>query len=97
MNFLRDSMNGVLLGGTANIVGDSLRNNSIGLDGFIAKTGTAESSSQQYNTCNSIIIANQKVTIGIMFKGKIPSNSENLPAKNLMSLIIPILKEYRVL
>lgn len=97
MNFLRDSMNGVLSGGTANIVGDSLRNNSIGLDGFIAKTGTAESSSQQYNTSSSIIIANPKVTIGIMLKGKIPSNSQNLAAKNLMSLIIPILKEYRVL
>jgi cell division protein FtsI/penicillin-binding protein 2 len=90
-------MNGVLSGGTANIVGDNLRNNSIRLDEFIAKTGTAESSSQQHNTSSSIIVANQKVTIGIMLKGKIPSNSQNLAAKNLMSLIIPILKEYRVL
>ena len=97
INFLKTSMNGVLTGGTASTVGDSLKNNSISLNGFIGKTGTAESSSQNYNTSSSIIIANRKVTVGIMLKGKIPNNSQNLAAKNLMSSIIPILSKYGVL
>ena len=34
-----------------------------------------------YNTSSSIIVANQKVTIGILLKSKIPSNSQNVAAK----------------
>jgi hypothetical protein len=97
INFLREAMNGVLTGGTADIVGGSLKRNSVRTDDFIAKTGTAESASKNYNTSSSIIIADKKVTIGIMLKGKIPANEQNLAAKNLLSSIVPILKEYGVL
>lgn len=96
MLFLKEAMSAVLFG-TANGVGDALSQNQLRLKGFIAKTGTAESVSKQFNSSSSFIIANSQYTIGIMLNGKIPNNSQNLAAKNLMISTIPILKKYGVL
>ena len=87
----------VLLLGTAANVGEGLSQHSIQPDGFIAKTGTAEYASKQFNSSSSFIIVNDRYTVGIMLSGRIPSNSQNLAAKNPMVSIIPILKKYRVL
>lgn len=96
ISFLKEAMNSVL-SGTAPKVGDGLSKNSVKPQSFIAKTGTAESASGQYNSSSSFIIANNEYTIGIMLNGKIPNNSQNLAAKDLMVSIIPILKKYNVL
>jgi hypothetical protein len=96
MAFLKEAMNSVL-SGTAPKVGDGLSRNSIQLRNFIAKTGTAESASGQYNSSSSFIIANNEYTIGIMLNGRIPNNSQSLAAKDLLVSIIPVLKKYNVL
>lgn len=95
-SFLREAMNNVLFG-TASRVGDSLSKNSIQLRRFVAKTGTAEATSQQFNSSSSFIIADTEYTIGIMLDGRMPNNSQNLAAKDLMVSIIPILKKYNLL
>jgi cell division protein FtsI/penicillin-binding protein 2 len=96
LSFLKETMNGVLRGTAAN-VGNGLSQNSVRFDNFIAKTGTAESASKQFNSSSSFIISNNEYTIGIMLDGKIPYNSQNLAAKDLMISTIPILKKYNIL
>lgn len=96
IKFLKEAMNAVLLG-TASNVGEALSQNQIQLKGLIAKTGTAESVSKQFNSSSSFVIANNQYTIGVMLNGNIPNNSQGLAAKNLMIPMIPILKKYNVL
>ena len=96
MVFLKEAMNSVL-SGTASKVGDSLLKNSIQPRSFIAKTGTAESASGQFNSSSSFVITNNEYTIGIMLNGRIPNNSQNLAAKDFFTSIIPILKKYDIL
>lgn len=93
---LRLAMIGVL-SGTADNVGDALERNGLKRADFIGKTGTAESESGEFNTSSSIIIANNKYTIGIMLNGQLPHNSNGFAAKDLIVTATPILKKYRVL
>jgi hypothetical protein len=96
LQLLRDALSGVL-SGTAAAIGEELERNGRTREDFIAKTGTAESESGKYNSSSSVILANRRYTIGIMLKGEIPSNRNNLAAKNLMVDIVPILMNYSIL
>ena len=92
---LHRSLN-MVLSGTARVVKDRLKDQSIPTEGLIAKTGTAQSESGSFNTSSSFVIANERYTIGIMLSGRIPANSEGLAAKDLFSRTIPILRRYGV-
>lgn len=95
-NSLQQALNSTLTG-TAAIVRDSLDRNRISTSTLIAKTGTAESEHGNYNSSSSFVLASPDYTIGIMLKGRIPFNSQNLAAKNLAAKIVPILAKYKVL
>lgn len=96
MDFLKNSMRSVLFG-TARSLGSALESNGLRREEFFGKTGTAESESGTYNSSSSIIISNQRYTIGIMLRGRIPANKAGLSAQNFLINSIPILKKYNVL
>lgn len=104
--FLTSSLNGVF-DGTANQVGETLKNNKIKIRNFICKTGTAqrklkngESSLHSNNISNSsssFIIANEHYTIGIMLNGSLPENNKGMAAKDLFIKSILLMKKYKIL
>ena len=97
LNLLKLNLELVIKSGTASIVGNAFKNSNISLDGIFGKTGTAQYENEKINRSSSLILCTEKYTIGIAIKGRIPSNNDNLAAKNLMVSIIPILKQHGIL
>jgi len=94
--YLKQALNSVLYG-TARNVGACLRQHNIETDNFICKTGTSEKADRSGNASSSFIIANDRYTIGVMLKGTIPQNTEQLAAKDLFNKLIPLLTKYEIL
>jgi hypothetical protein len=94
--FLLGSLHSVL-NGTAQRVGAALAENGIDTTQFICKTGTSEKADRTGNSSSSFIIANEQFTIGIMLKGNLPHNEEQVAAKDLFNGIIRLLKKYHIL
>ncbi|MDR1583072.1 MAG: hypothetical protein LBS55_07445 [Prevotellaceae bacterium] len=88
LNRLRTAMC-ALRNGTAKKVGNSLQNNGINIDYFLAKTGTAQiSKDTKYNRTSAIIIVGDNITVGIQLYGVVPKNDDGLSAQYLCNELI---------
>ena len=96
-NYLNTCFYKVLFEGTASKVGFELKKNGIDTKNLYSKTGTAAKRNDTNNYSSSLILWNDKYTIGLMLNGDIPENKENLSAKKLFNSIIPILIQYNIL